>query len=1409
MTDTDPKTHADATTGGASTADTDLIVPVEVHALLATRDVAAYDDFRRWSPRYPWTFAEEFRSNAEPPVQYAEGNPEEGIHVQWQLPEALSTGVIDAATGVSKFPLVPNRWLVVRYAEVRGTLKAAGFLVHSDYLEKADGGPVESAFTPFVDPASPKERPRADYIGRVHALSEGPWREPAARPLFLTAIGSGLPAFAAFAPYHENVFLFHDTLADLKANDNYPPPCTVSYQVIGWYSRDDADILATARDIAGLLPPDADPDDPADVLRALGWAAPDGMPSTITRTRYVGTALGIPWDREGGHPESDRPASGNVNVAIGHSTADAVAALAAQPTGDTDLADRVRALFHGNPDELDHPDGQVSLDEITRRSWFSGHDGGARWQVVNRPGGQTDNQAPPPAQPDWIADLNGDQDDYDRAGHDLAAAQWRLWRLWWLRHLPETRRPLDFDLDEAAWDARIRDAGTRVTDCRAELERLAPKVPHGLTPEALQAAIDRHAETRELPAELELKRTPRQSYHSPADPVLALTGSGTSQPLGRDEDDPLPCRLPSRLLTRVKINGVWADVSATPLLPANTPELPGDIAALVAEFALLDRAVRTPAAGGEPARTALHAVVADRDANSVGPWPEYTGVWRQPWLPLYLQWEVKYCATPYRSPDTTLNWEFGPGRDGDPEPDIHRYRWKGTNAAEGDGDGGRRWTAFGARAFVTPSTRYVLREQARRLAGHAPPELARQLRDMREELETLDVLSQSLDGFHDWLLQQDGAAQAVTDESVLALAGETNHVPDGAEGHGTRRFQPVRAGQFHFIELIVVDRFGRVCSLVQPVGSQPIHFPLVRAESVVPDRDLFLDPPGPQRFVQLPPRIGQPARVRLDPVPLRVDEPPAEVDGAGTGAVEVAGSAGAETPVAGWLLVNHLDRTLLAYGPDGEPLGELRVVRDVDNIRTTAWNTLPHAPFRHPDDDDFAAAYPHLAAFARGLLRHQPAAFEALTETIDTALDHIVEPAPDEDRSPARLIGRPIALVRARLNLDLMGEPLSDPSWKRALVPAGEPYPDEREYPDYRDYPDYRWTVRLGDPDRLSDGLIGYFAADDHDLRTRYHRFHAVDPNGPANTYVTAIGTGAHLTVPARPADRPATHHLTLLACPHTAVHATTDILPVAEVGVDADTTHRALARIRASFRLNPLLAPDRFGPPTASASAEAGAGHPAPAMVDGDPSTSYESAEPPVAGDWVGLDLHVEREVEGVDILLGRADGSGIPAATELEASADGEQWTVLRGYGRVAEIHHDVEPPLAVRFLRLRYTAVADEPCAVREFGVRAEPPDSSLVMPRPAAWHGEWTWAEPIVVDGAALPHWDEHVIHNADPLSHPDAPLPVARSGYLQLQPAGSVRRRAAAAGGGGSPAPTVAPTAAPVAPVAPVEEGSAS
>src|SRR5438128_7437205 len=42
---------------------------------------------------------------------------EPGIHIHWSLPRAYTRGVQDETTGQVRYPVVPNRWLVIRYLE--------------------------------------------------------------------------------------------------------------------------------------------------------------------------------------------------------------------------------------------------------------------------------------------------------------------------------------------------------------------------------------------------------------------------------------------------------------------------------------------------------------------------------------------------------------------------------------------------------------------------------------------------------------------------------------------------------------------------------------------------------------------------------------------------------------------------------------------------------------------------------------------------------------------------------------------------------------------------------------------------------------------------------------------------------------------------------------------------------------------------------------------------------------------------------------------------------------------------------------------------------------------------------------------------------------------------------------------
>jgi hypothetical protein len=131
-----------------------------------------------------------------------------GVYLHWQLPEALCCGHQDEKTGeIGEFPLVPNRWLVVR----RSNHGVRSWVVHSDFLDRHDGA------VSYLDPHA--DTTTATKIGRAVELTTGTgWQEPGGTP-FLTALGPGLLAFSVYQPYNANVFSLHDRLDDIGGDD--------------------------------------------------------------------------------------------------------------------------------------------------------------------------------------------------------------------------------------------------------------------------------------------------------------------------------------------------------------------------------------------------------------------------------------------------------------------------------------------------------------------------------------------------------------------------------------------------------------------------------------------------------------------------------------------------------------------------------------------------------------------------------------------------------------------------------------------------------------------------------------------------------------------------------------------------------------------------------------------------------------------------------------------------------------------------------------------------------------------------------------------------------------------------------------------------------------------------------------
>ncbi|WP_189382894.1 hypothetical protein [Streptosporangium nondiastaticum] len=1110
------------------TSPSPLIVPVQVDALLVNKRVRDNETWRRWYADFERL---EDRRPPEPdPFQSASAKPGQGIHLQWLLPDALRRGRQDGPAGRVTFPYVPNRWLVVRYSRPAGQPGAApavaGWVVESDYLSDED------ATTPFLDPWATKLTPA--WIGRSHDLADGPLPEQrSARAPFLTAAGPGLPTFATYQPYHEDVFSLHDPLADLDG------PALLSYLVVGWYSDRTWDILAA--------PPGGDI---RALLESLRWATTDSA-FRPARSLYAGSALGLSWDADGDRPKSDKPeGTAGIDVAVGHIATDAETALHPAALNDPEAALLWEAFSYDLFEVLDE-DGDTALDQALRRTWFGADQGGYTWRIVDRP--QPDGSRAPDLTPRqtadeqaWLDELNATQAEHDAASRALAHDQRRLYGLWWLRGRPT--RPDGWD---RACDAQfdVTDQDSAAGKVRAGLDALfgdgglRSRIPWGDTAKELADDVAAYAEDKGLAPGRELQRVAEPAFHSTPDPSVIVRGAKLDRPL-TDEAD-LACRTAAETVTAVRVGGDMAQPPAEPPAPDLTglPETAA-VAALLGEFFLLDLAAVSP--GDDPEKTALNEALAHADTHVTGTLARFTRQWRQPWSPLHLIWKLNCYPTPYRTGDQD-NWRF----------DGTRYRWRGDNAQDPG--------TLTGRALLNPLPGFNTRARlAQHTAGH-PHGPVEKLRELRAKAGDWDLLSQRIDGVNDWLAQHTVSTNIVPTDHLAALVDNSSsrvslsEIPDPGPASGTgREFRPVRAAQLAFEQLHVVDRFGRSLAVISP--DNVLQFPLQRADSVTPE--ITVIPENPYRFAELPPRLLQPTRLRFDFVSTRDDHHRVDVDAG-------PGEARGETPVCGWLVANHLSRSLLVHAPDGTALGEIRTVLNTTHQQVADWDPLPGSPYPDPRPDTpsgqaFAADLPHLHGFVTELLTAGPDAFAELLTAVDHSMSATA--SAEEDDSLAALVGRPVALLRARLKFELDGPPMTASSWDDVVAPPA---------PEFTDYP---WNVRLGAADLLSDGLVGFF------LGTDYTRLHTV-AEPPAGTrgpgYAVPID-GHEIAVPARPpvppgraADETAAW-VTLLADPWAAVHAVTDILPVGRLLLPPTWVRGPLGRMKLAFRMGPLLAGSR-----------------------------------------------------------------------------------------------------------------------------------------------------------------------------------------------------------------------------------------
>ncbi|MEE1794545.1 hypothetical protein PUR28_27865 [Streptomyces sp. BE308] len=1051
-----------------------LLVPLQVDALVVDdRSRQGGTTFRRWIAVFKKLGHHE---DPEPDPYTGEtdfkshpGN--DGVYLQWRLPQAARTGR-QLPDGTVDFPKIPNRWLVVRYSG-SGTEPAQAssvWVVESDYL----GDDGTSEFATRTDAP-----PKATGIGRKQELTRAktPWKEPApTAELFLDVLGPGIPTFSVYQPYNEDVLSLHDPLTDLVDAQVASKNVILGYCVLGWYSNTSQDPLSKP------MPPDA-------VLRDVGWRAREAT-AELQHTLYQATVLGLRAAGPDGEKQSQpRPDPRAVTVAVGSCMEDALRALPTPtPLGESEEALRKRvlsALLHDTVEHLGTPDGDIRTEQAELSAQFRPHDNARLWSLTQAPA--TTTAAAPAADDDLIA-LNALQGRCEQAEQDLAQQRQRLVDLWWL----------------VGMDA----GGTHTTDLKRALDTALTATDTAQSAAATAAAA-RDEALRALRAVTEptgylVTDAPDAPFFHPEDPTIVLRGAHVTEPL--TTTGPLDCRLAHQLITAIR--------DQTPpqgdppgheyLYPVPAPQQ--DLAhAALAEFARLDRAARDHT---------LETALANPTTHLDAPPPPWTAAWTQPWQPLMLNWRIHCVPLPMEEQGQSL-WTF----------DGTHYGWNGHGAQ----------TAYpiSGRTTLTPLPGFALSRAAQRQAERGtnhPEHWAR----LAADALTQDLLSQQLTGLDAWYLQRRPMLRYLpspqdpdTDTKAVAQrAGTTAQTTAAAPDAPC--FEPVRAGQFYFDQLSIIDRFGQAVDIVR--ASTPIH-------TTRPPQHT-LTGQDPTQLVELPPRLLHPTRLRLDAADPATDRTP---------------PAAAPFPEpAGWLLPNRLDRSLVVYDPDGTQVLE---------IRRGAGDTNPPTPLTLPGTPRTNRTLERLLAWLNPFTN---ADLDQLLATIDTALTTTA--ATDQDLAgPAALAGRPLALIRVRAAIEVASPTPGPTGWKTILP---EPPRNALDRP--------AWPLRLGEADLTRDGLIGYFL----DTATDTLRSPHTAP-GTGHRITDVAGNDPLLTVPSAAAPLTTGRMLTLLVSPGHPVHATSGLLPVTTLELPEALVRQHLARLSIPFSTDPLLTPPAPHPNT------------------------------------------------------------------------------------------------------------------------------------------------------------------------------------------------------------------------------------
>jgi hypothetical protein len=1202
---------------------TTLVLPVEVKALVVDEDnqdkleVLGPDKYQDLPGNYYDATKKAYESNRGADGPFISDNIlnrdcsteqyETGVHLHWKLPSLLTEGKQNGGNGNVQFAQVPNRWLVTRIVANKNNAPIyTCWLIESDHIQK----PVQTKGYDKMVPNAKSLGPTIPHIKRGQALNGVDFIYPdlnfhnqgkvtkqtgvtsevvqhdqtdgsSSYLSELYATGSENFQELSFSGIYSkcrNVFGFHDELSDLPAGTT-----SFSYHVAGWY-----DNSPNPRDpiSLGIITTD-------DVVRHYPNFNAETQISESWSTLCTGAVMQV-------QQSVSTPGADFLDVTIANNLSEAVSSFITKKTNDPTKSAAIENLLNAFQTGILSANTKgnfgPNLDEVLHSHSFSKHDGGIIYELKLNNGKKALTGSDLETLSEDLNTLNNYQLELEKNQNEIESMRYRIFADWYKWSI---QRYNQYDLIPPKLLPPAHVISQGMTDANEFLQdeiQTGLKYLKGLTKGIKKNISKCKTKIAAYPEyTLEERKAPR--YYAPNDPVLLFTG-GDHISTHVDTRSKALARTLTEVVTTLSYTSGIPIVQGTLELPTMQSSIPASIAELLTEAVLFDTAldgffsttINSPAVAASDVEALQTSFLAnstysgDLSFDGSTPGAYAIQVFKQPWNPVKMYWKCNYVpfdkdtakatATDYSTDFVTGQFNLDSNRVGyNPSASaISSFDW--TDTAD----------EYSNYSLLNISVLNNLGSQLQKfIDGHSSATEISLLNEIEHTLSTLNtqLKSQQLSGFNQALLQKKQQLQMMVgdpnplpnDANKFLLQISNNWAHDAVQDQNTAAprpanvFNPIRGGYMQLTEIKLIDAHGQVRKYTQEGGTGVGTLTLKVASGLAAQ--------GHDTFMYVPPAITQESRILMRWISAE-------------GSTQESNSIPFTSPICGWVLPNFLDGSLNFYRADGTAIGMVFSSAESATDQKRQYISAPGLDASNDFDTDFTGVNAQLKNMATAIRAFDKAGFEALLASINTTLPTVVPSTFRQDKAAGILMGRPLALTLASFQLDLKGLPANDLGWTPWNTEIKNNNTKALTGPEFKErdsakFTDVSFPVRLGNLNKINDGLVGYFVPEPLggiDNMDYSHYFAYTNGDSPVinpdTGNVLNQADGSMTYQPIKLTANGPTQYAAMLVDPQAPIHATSGVLPVKSIDIPAYFYADALKKISVSFLMAPVLSTQR-----------------------------------------------------------------------------------------------------------------------------------------------------------------------------------------------------------------------------------------